>query len=96
MSCFIVEKPNPGLSVGRHVDKLGYRGLDTAELLFEDCRVGAESLVGGVEGRGFGQVMSGLESGRINVAARGGWASPRRPSALPYPTHSAPGPLACP
>ena len=70
MSCFIVEKPNLGLTVGRHIDKLGYRGLDTAELLFEDCRVGAESLVGGVEGRGFGQVMSGLESGRINVAAR--------------------------
>ena len=70
MSCFIVEKPNPGLTVGRHVDKLGYRGLDTAELLFKDCRVGEENLVGGVEGRGFGQVMSGLESGRINVAAR--------------------------
>ena len=70
MSCFIVEKPNPGLSVGRHVDKLGYRGLDTAELVFEDCRVGTDNLVGGMEGRGFRQVMSGLESGRINVAAR--------------------------
>ena len=70
MSCFIVEKPNPGLTVGRPIDKLGYRGLDTAELVFEDCRVGTEDLVGGVEGRGFGQVMSGLESGRINVAAR--------------------------
>ena len=70
MSCFIVEKPNPGLTVGRPIDKLGYRGLDTAELVFEDCRVGAENLVGGEEGRGFGQVMSGLESGRINVAAR--------------------------
>ena len=70
MSCFIVEKPNPGLSVGRHVDKLGYRGLDTAELVFEDCRVGTENLVGGMEGSGFRQVMSGLESGRINVAAR--------------------------
>ncbi len=70
MSCFIVEKPNPGLTVGRHIDKLGYRGLDTAELLFENCRVGEESLVGEVEGRGFSQVMSGLESGRINVAAR--------------------------
>ena len=70
MSCFIVEKPNPGLTVGRHIDKLGYRGVDTAELQFEDCRVGEENLVGGVEGRGFGQVMSGLESGRINVAAR--------------------------
>ena len=70
MSCFIVEKPNPGLSVGRHIDKLGYRGIDTAELVFENCRVGADNLVGGSEGRGFSQVMSGLESGRINVAAR--------------------------
>ena len=47
MSCFILEKPNPGLTVGRHIDKLGYRGLDTAELLFEDCRVGEEDLVAG-------------------------------------------------
>ena len=70
MSCFMVRKPNPGLSVGQHIDKLGYRGLDTAELVFDDCRVGAEDLVGGIEGRGFHQVMSGLESGRINVAAR--------------------------
>ncbi len=70
MSCFIVRKPNPGMSVGQHIDKLGYRGLDTAELVFDGCRVGAGDLVGGVEGRGFHQVMSGLESGRINVAAR--------------------------
>jgi alkylation response protein AidB-like acyl-CoA dehydrogenase len=70
MSCFIVRKPNPGLSVGQHIDKLGYRGVDTGELLFDDCRVGEENLIGGQEGRGFHQVMSGLESGRINVAAR--------------------------
>lgn len=70
MSCFIVQKPNPGLSVGQHIDKLGYRGVDTGELIFDGCRVGEEDLIGGVEGRGFHQVMSGLESGRINVAAR--------------------------
>ena len=70
MSCFIVRKPNPGLSVGQHIDKLGYRGVDTGELIFDDCRVGEEDLIGGREGRGFHQVMSGLESGRINVAAR--------------------------
>ena len=70
MSCFIVQKPNPGLSVGQHIDKLGYRGVDTGELLFDDCRVGEEDLIGGQEGRGFHQVMGGLESGRINVAAR--------------------------
>ena len=70
MSCFIVRKPNPGLSVGQHIDKLGYRGVDTGELIFDDCRVGEEDLIGGKEGRGFRQVMAGLESGRINVAAR--------------------------
>ncbi len=70
MGCFVVEKPNPGMSVGQHIDKLGYRGIDTGELVFDDCRVGAECLIGGDEGRGFQQVMSGLESGRINVAAR--------------------------
>ena len=70
MSCFIVQKPNPELSVGQHIDKLGYRGVDTGELIFDGCRVGEEDLIGGVEGRGFYQVMSGLESGRINVAAR--------------------------
>ena len=69
MSCFIVEK-GPGFRVGRDLDKLGYRGLDTCELIFEDFRVPADNLVGGREGRGFQQVMSGLETGRINVAAR--------------------------
>ena len=70
MSCFVVEKPNPGVRVGQHLDKLGYRGLDSSELVFDNCRVGSEALVGGVEGQGFKQVMAGLETGRINVAAR--------------------------
>lgn len=70
MSCFIIQKPNLGLSVGQHIDKIGYRGIDTNELILDDCRVGIENLVGGIEGKGFSQVMSGLESGRINVAAR--------------------------
>ena len=47
-----------------------YRGLDICELVFNDCRVPTENLVGGEEGQGFRQVMSGLETGRINVAAR--------------------------
>ncbi len=70
ISCFIVEKPTPGFSVAQQLDKLGYRGVDTCELVFQDCRVPAEDLVGGVEGQGFRQAMSGLETGRINVAAR--------------------------
>ena len=70
ISCFIVEKPTPGFSVGQKLNKLGYRGVDTCELLFEDCRVPAANLLGGEEGRGFRHVMSGLEGGRINIAAR--------------------------
>src|SRR5438876_3755378 len=70
MSCFIVEKGHPGLRVVKSIAKLGYKGVDTAELLFEDCVVPVTNLVGGVEGRGFRQVMSGLETGRINIAAR--------------------------
>ncbi len=70
ISAFVIEKGDKGFKVGRDLDKLGYRGLDTCELIFEDFRVPAENLVGEVEGRGFGQVMSGLETGRINVAAR--------------------------
>ena len=70
ISCFVVEKGGPGFNVGRDLDKLGYRGLDTCELIFEDYRIPRENLVGGEEGRGFSQVMSGLETGRINVAAR--------------------------
>ncbi len=70
ISAFIVEKGGDGFRVGRDLEKLGYRGLDTCELIFEDYRIPAENLVGMEESRGFGQVMSGLETGRINVAAR--------------------------
>ena len=70
ISCLVVEKGTPGFAVGQKLDKLGYRGVDTCELIFQDCRVPADNLVGGEEGRGFSQVMSGLEGGRINIAAR--------------------------
>ena len=70
MSCFIIEKGPPGLAVVKSIGKLGYKGVDTAELVFEDFPCPGANLVGGVEGRGFGQVMSGLEAGRINIAAR--------------------------
>jgi alkylation response protein AidB-like acyl-CoA dehydrogenase len=70
MSCFIVEKGAPGFRVVKSLEKLGYKGVDTAELLFEDFAVPAANLVGGVEGHGFKHVMSGLETGRINIAAR--------------------------
>ena len=70
ISAFLVEKGTPGFSVARTIDKLGYKGPETAELFLEDARVPASNLLGGEEGRGFQQMISGLEIGRINVAAR--------------------------
>ncbi len=70
ISCFVVEKPAAGFMVAQKLDKLGYRGIDTTELVFDNVRVPTENLVGEAEGQGFRQVMSGLEGGRINVAAR--------------------------
>lgn len=70
MSLLIAEK-GPGFNVARKLPKLGYRGIDTCELFFENYRVPVERLIGGVEGRGLQQILNGLELGRINVAARG-------------------------
>lgn len=70
MSLFIAEK-GTGFSVPRKLPKLGYRGIDTVEMLFQDYRIPAARLIGGVEGRGLQQILGGLELGRINVAARG-------------------------
>lgn len=66
---FVAEK-GPGFTAGKHIDKLGYRGVDTTELIFQDYRVSADEMIGGDEGRGFYQVMDALEAGRINVASR--------------------------
>jgi len=71
MSAFVVEKGEPGLTVGRDIDKLGYRTVETTELHFDDFPVPAANLIGGEEGSGFKHVMTGLEAERINVAARG-------------------------
>jgi alkylation response protein AidB-like acyl-CoA dehydrogenase len=70
ISLLLIEK-GPGFRVVRKLEKLGYRGIDTGELMFEDCRVPAANLIGSGEGRGLQQVLNGLELGRINVAARG-------------------------
>lgn len=70
MSLFIAEK-GPGFNVTRKLEKLGYRGIDTCELQFDNYRVPASCLIGGIEGRGLQYVLNGLELGRINVAARG-------------------------
>ena len=70
MSLFIAPKQD-GFRVGRKLEKLGYKSIDSAELIFEDYRIPADHLIGGVEGQGFYQATGGLELGRINVASRG-------------------------
>ena len=69
VSILLVEKV-PGLTVSRDLPKLGYKGVESCELTFDDCRVPRAALLGGEEGRGFAQMMKGLEIGRIQVAAR--------------------------
>src|SRR6185312_8765592 len=66
MAMFLCEK-GPGFSASRKLEKLGYKGIDSAELVFDDYRVPAGRLVGAVEGRGLQHALSGLELGRINV-----------------------------
>jgi alkylation response protein AidB-like acyl-CoA dehydrogenase len=84
MSMFIAEK-GAGFTVGRKIKKLGYRAIDSAELVFDNYRISADRLVGGVEGRGFLHAVGGLELGRINVAARAvGIASGALDDALRY------------
>lgn len=70
MSLLIAEK-GPGFEVSRKLEKLGYKGIDSAELVFQDYQVPADRLIGGQEGRGLQMILGGLELGRINVAARG-------------------------
>jgi alkylation response protein AidB-like acyl-CoA dehydrogenase len=69
ISILLVEKV-PGFTVGRDLPKLGYKGVESCELHFDDCHVPTDALLGGVEGEGFSQMMKGLEVGRIQVAAR--------------------------
>jgi alkylation response protein AidB-like acyl-CoA dehydrogenase len=76
MSCLLVEKrpgaaQDGGLTIPPQLGKLGYKGVETTELVFHDHRVPAANLLGDGEGHGFQQMMSGIEVGRVNVAARG-------------------------
>ena len=76
MTTFLVEKEPgfgevaPGLTIPGKIEKMGYKGVDTTELLLDGYRVPAGSILGGVPGRGFYQMMDGVEVGRVNVAAR--------------------------
>ncbi|MGW7529607.1 acyl-CoA dehydrogenase family protein [Streptomyces sp. NPDC054783] len=69
ISILLVEH-GPGLTVSRDLPKLGYKGVESCELAFEDHRTPADAVLGGVEGEGFAQMMKGLETGRLQVAAR--------------------------
>jgi alkylation response protein AidB-like acyl-CoA dehydrogenase len=77
LTAFLIEKPpgfgetRPGLAVPGKIPKMGYKGVDTTELILDDCRVPADRVLGEQPGRGFYQLMDGIEVGRVNVAARG-------------------------
>ena len=76
LTAFLVEKPSgfgevvDGLTIPGKLDKLGYKGIDTTELIFSGYHASAGDVLGGVPGRGFAQMMDGIEIGRVNVAAR--------------------------
>ena len=76
LTAFLVEKPTgfgevlPGLTIPGKIDKMGYKGVDTTEALFDDFWLPADSVLGAAPGRGFTQMMDGIEVGRVNVAAR--------------------------
>ncbi|HEY6855178.1 MAG TPA: acyl-CoA dehydrogenase family protein [Mycobacterium sp.] len=76
LTAFLIEKPTgfgevaPGLLVPGKIDKLGYKGIDTTELIFDGYVASADDVLGGVPGHGFYQMMDGIEVGRVNVSAR--------------------------
>src|SRR6201998_3637280 len=76
LTAFLVEKPTgfgevvPGLVIPGKIDKLGYKGIDTTELIFEGYQASAGDVPGGTPGQGFFQMLDGIEVGRVNVSAR--------------------------
>ena len=76
LTAFLVEKPEgfgevaPGLTIPGKLDKMGYKGVDTTEAVFSGYRIGADKVLGAAPGKGFAQMMDGVEVGRVNVAAR--------------------------
>lgn len=85
MSLLLIESDSPGFVISRDLGKLGYKGPESCEVSLQDVRVPAANLIGGVEGRGLQQALSGLEIGRINVASRAvGVATEALDQALAY------------
>ncbi|SBS76796.1 Butyryl-CoA dehydrogenase [uncultured Mycobacterium sp.] len=85
ISVVLIESPTAGLTISRDLPKLGYKGVESCELSFDDCRVPATAILGGEPGRGFSQMMKGLETGRIQVASRAlGVATAALEDALAY------------
>ncbi|KOV76664.1 acyl-CoA dehydrogenase family protein [Nocardia sp. NRRL S-836] len=76
LTTFLVEKPEgygevlPGLTIPGKIDKMGYKGVDTTEMVFDGFEISADQVLGGVPGQGFRHMMDGVEVGRVNVAAR--------------------------
>jgi alkylation response protein AidB-like acyl-CoA dehydrogenase len=107
LTTLLVDKPAgfgevaPGLSVPGKIDKMGYKGVDTTELVFDGHRVSAGKVLGDASGKGFAQMMDGVEVGRVNVAARAcgiairafelavGYAQQRRTFGKPIAQHQA-------
>nr|WP_255496818.1 MULTISPECIES: acyl-CoA dehydrogenase family protein [unclassified Mycolicibacterium] len=85
ISVVLVEAETPGMTVSRDLPKLGYKGVESCEIAFDSCRLPATAILGGEPGRGFGQMMKGLETGRIQVASRAlGVATAALEDALAY------------
>ena len=81
----VLVEPGPGLTISRDLPKLGYKGVESCELSFDSYRVAASAILGEMPGRGFGQMMKGLETGRIQVASRAlGVATAALEDALAY------------
>ncbi|MGH3722176.1 MAG: acyl-CoA dehydrogenase family protein [Pseudonocardiaceae bacterium] len=107
LTALLVDKPTgygevaPGLSVPGKIDKMGYKGVETTELVFDGFRIGADQVLGAAPGKGFAQMMDGVEVGRVNVAARAcgiairafelavGYAQQRRTFGKPIAQHQA-------
>ncbi|MFS8101328.1 acyl-CoA dehydrogenase family protein [Lentzea alba] len=76
LTTFLVEKPEgygevlPGLTIPGKIDKMGYKGVDTTEMVFDGFEIAADQILGGASGQGFRHMMDGVEVGRVNVAAR--------------------------